>query len=188
MVLPDATSCPIPVAGTGPRAARLRLPVRSKPHDFTTIAPGVALGCRRCQGRGARLFVSLMATAGTGPSALALPTTIKRMVAIAFSPGGRPPTRPASWRGAAISVAAARPRWLMLSTPIRLTARSGCTVRSQRLLAPASVRLPGRARSAAGRQGRTAPLGQEYHAMALGKPTNTWIARRLLSGGLILRA
>jgi hypothetical protein len=31
------------------RTARLKLPVRWKPHDFTPIAPGIALGYRRCQ-------------------------------------------------------------------------------------------------------------------------------------------
>ena len=34
------------------RTARLRLPVRKKPHAFTTFAPGIALGYRRCQGAG----------------------------------------------------------------------------------------------------------------------------------------
>ena len=29
------------------RTARLKLPVRRKPHDFTTISPGIALGYRR---------------------------------------------------------------------------------------------------------------------------------------------
>src|SRR6516162_5018636 len=34
------------------RTARLKLPVRKKPHDFTTIAPGIALAYRRNQGAG----------------------------------------------------------------------------------------------------------------------------------------
>jgi integrase len=34
------------------RTARLKLPVRKKPHHFTTIAPGIAIGYRRCQGPG----------------------------------------------------------------------------------------------------------------------------------------
>src|SRR5262249_60063946 len=35
-----------------PRPARLKLPVRRKPHDFTTISPGIALGYRRCASAG----------------------------------------------------------------------------------------------------------------------------------------
>src|SRR5262249_58794408 len=34
------------------RPARLKLPVRRKPHDFTTISPGIALGYRRCASAG----------------------------------------------------------------------------------------------------------------------------------------
>src|SRR6516225_3208126 len=34
------------------RTARLKLRVRKKPHDFTTIAPGIALAYRRNQGAG----------------------------------------------------------------------------------------------------------------------------------------
>ena len=34
------------------RTARLKLPVRKKPHDFTAIAPGIALAYRRNQGAG----------------------------------------------------------------------------------------------------------------------------------------
>jgi integrase len=34
------------------RTARLELPVRLKPHEFTSIAPSIALGYRRCQGPG----------------------------------------------------------------------------------------------------------------------------------------
>jgi integrase len=34
------------------RTARLKLPVRKKPHEFTTIAPGIALAYRRNQGAG----------------------------------------------------------------------------------------------------------------------------------------
>src|SRR5499427_5796035 len=34
------------------RTARLKLPVRRKPHDFTTISPGIALGYRRCESAG----------------------------------------------------------------------------------------------------------------------------------------
>src|SRR5262245_11455908 len=34
------------------RTARLKLPVRRKPHDFTTISPGIALGYRRCASAG----------------------------------------------------------------------------------------------------------------------------------------
>ena len=34
------------------RTARLKLPVRRKPHDFTTISPGIALGYRRCTSAG----------------------------------------------------------------------------------------------------------------------------------------
>jgi hypothetical protein len=34
------------------RTARLKLPVRQKPHDFTTIAPGIALGYRRTRTAG----------------------------------------------------------------------------------------------------------------------------------------
>jgi integrase len=34
------------------RTNRLKLPVQKKPHDFVTIAPGIALGYRRCKGSG----------------------------------------------------------------------------------------------------------------------------------------
>ncbi len=34
------------------RTARLKLPVRRKPHQFTTIGPGIALGYRRNQSAG----------------------------------------------------------------------------------------------------------------------------------------
>src|SRR5262245_53847946 len=34
------------------RTARLKLPVRRKPHDFTTISPGIALGYSRCASAG----------------------------------------------------------------------------------------------------------------------------------------
>src|SRR5215471_15500282 len=34
------------------RTARLKLPVRKKPHDFNSIAPGIQLGYRRCKGAG----------------------------------------------------------------------------------------------------------------------------------------
>src|SRR6516165_8427176 len=34
------------------RTARLKLPVRRKPHDFTGISPGIALGYRRCESAG----------------------------------------------------------------------------------------------------------------------------------------
>jgi hypothetical protein len=34
------------------RTNRLKLPVRRKPHHFTAIAPGIALGYRRCVGAG----------------------------------------------------------------------------------------------------------------------------------------
>ena len=34
------------------RTARLKLPVRKKPHGFTPIAPGIALAYRRCRGGG----------------------------------------------------------------------------------------------------------------------------------------
>jgi len=34
------------------RTARLKLPVRKKPHDFVSIAPGIQLGYRRCKGAG----------------------------------------------------------------------------------------------------------------------------------------
>jgi integrase len=34
------------------KSARLRLPIRRKPHSFTIIAPGISLGYRRCQGPG----------------------------------------------------------------------------------------------------------------------------------------
>jgi len=34
------------------RTNRLKLPVRKKPHHFTTIAPGIALAYRRCKGAG----------------------------------------------------------------------------------------------------------------------------------------
>ena len=34
------------------RTARLKLPVRRKPHDFTSISPGIALGYRRCTSAG----------------------------------------------------------------------------------------------------------------------------------------
>jgi hypothetical protein len=34
------------------RSARLKLPVRLKPHDFTGIAPGISLAYRRCKGPG----------------------------------------------------------------------------------------------------------------------------------------
>jgi integrase len=34
------------------RSNRLKLPIRKKPHDFTTIALGIAIGYRRCQGAG----------------------------------------------------------------------------------------------------------------------------------------
>src|SRR5215471_572713 len=34
------------------RTARLKLPVRRKPHDFTSISPGIALGYRRCESAG----------------------------------------------------------------------------------------------------------------------------------------
>ena len=35
------------------RAQRLRLTIRPKPHEFTTIAPGIAVGYRRNVGAGA---------------------------------------------------------------------------------------------------------------------------------------
>src|SRR5262249_3836622 len=35
------------------RTTRLKLPVRGKPHDFVTIAPGIALGYRRGKDRNA---------------------------------------------------------------------------------------------------------------------------------------
>jgi integrase len=34
------------------RTSRLKLPVQKAPHDFTTLAPGIALGYRRCKGAG----------------------------------------------------------------------------------------------------------------------------------------
>src|SRR5262245_1700263 len=34
------------------RTARLKLPVRRKPHDFTSISPGIARGYRRCESAG----------------------------------------------------------------------------------------------------------------------------------------
>jgi hypothetical protein len=34
------------------RTARLKLPIRKKPHHFTPFAPGISLGYRRCQGPG----------------------------------------------------------------------------------------------------------------------------------------
>jgi streptomycin 6-kinase len=34
------------------RTARLKLPVRLKPYDFTVISPGIALGYRRCESAG----------------------------------------------------------------------------------------------------------------------------------------
>jgi integrase len=34
------------------RTARLKLPVRKKPHDFTTIVPGISIGYRRCASAG----------------------------------------------------------------------------------------------------------------------------------------
>ena len=34
------------------RTTRLKLPVRPKPHDFSTIAPGIALGYRRNKAAG----------------------------------------------------------------------------------------------------------------------------------------
>jgi integrase len=34
------------------RTARLKLPIRKKPHAFTPFAPGISLGYRRCQGPG----------------------------------------------------------------------------------------------------------------------------------------
>ena len=34
------------------RTARLKLPVRKKPYDFTSIAPRIRLGYRRCKGAG----------------------------------------------------------------------------------------------------------------------------------------
>jgi len=34
------------------RTARLKLPIALKPHDFTSIAPGISLGYRRCKGAG----------------------------------------------------------------------------------------------------------------------------------------
>ena len=34
------------------RTARLKLATRKKPYDFTTIAPGIALGYRRCESAG----------------------------------------------------------------------------------------------------------------------------------------
>ena len=34
------------------RTARLRLEPRQKPYHFTVIAPGIAIGYRRCQGPG----------------------------------------------------------------------------------------------------------------------------------------
>jgi integrase len=34
------------------RTTRLKLPVRRKPHDFTTISPGIGLGYRRCKQAG----------------------------------------------------------------------------------------------------------------------------------------
>jgi hypothetical protein len=34
------------------RTARLKLRVRRKPHDFTSISPGIALGYRRCASAG----------------------------------------------------------------------------------------------------------------------------------------
>src|SRR5215831_3145089 len=35
-------------ARLGARTARLKLPVRRKPYDFTSISPGISLGYRRC--------------------------------------------------------------------------------------------------------------------------------------------
>src|SRR5262245_9043321 len=34
------------------RTARLKLPIRKKPHAYTSIAPGISLGYRRCNGAG----------------------------------------------------------------------------------------------------------------------------------------
>jgi hypothetical protein len=34
------------------RTARLKLPIRKKPHAFTPFTPGISLGYRRCQGPG----------------------------------------------------------------------------------------------------------------------------------------
>src|SRR5262245_58270538 len=34
------------------RTGRLKLAIRKKAHDFTSIAPGIALGYRRCKGAG----------------------------------------------------------------------------------------------------------------------------------------
>ena len=56
------------------RTARLKLRVRKKPHDFTTIAPGIALAYRRNKVRGRGLCASPMAMGATGPKVLPLPT------------------------------------------------------------------------------------------------------------------
>ena len=34
------------------RTARLKLPIRKKPHDYVSLAPGISLAYRRCQGAG----------------------------------------------------------------------------------------------------------------------------------------
>src|SRR5215472_11589433 len=34
------------------RTARLKLPIRINPHDYTQLAPGISLGYRRCKGPG----------------------------------------------------------------------------------------------------------------------------------------
>jgi hypothetical protein len=47
------------------RTARLKLPPRRKPHEFTTIAPGIALGYRRNQ-RGAGTWVARVADGAGG--------------------------------------------------------------------------------------------------------------------------
>ena len=56
------------------RTARLKLPVRKRPHGFVTIAPGIALAYRRNKVRGRGLCASPMAMGAIGPKVLSLPT------------------------------------------------------------------------------------------------------------------
>src|SRR5262245_25060708 len=54
------------------RSARLKLAVRLKPYAFTTIAPGIAIGYRRCQGPGRWVLRAANGKGGYWTDAIAL--------------------------------------------------------------------------------------------------------------------
>src|SRR6516164_8478932 len=77
------------------RTARLKLKVRKKPYDFTSIAPRIRLGYRRCKSAGRWVVKVADGHGGNWTKVVGIADDTRMPTASTCSRGGRRRTRPA---------------------------------------------------------------------------------------------